>query len=62
MVPVWLGDASLVLFYPSQSTKRSCDLVLTMTLLQLLIFFLMIFPPISCRKESKSLNNPKFGM
>lgn len=62
MVPVWLGDASLVLFYASQSTNGSCDLVLTMTLLKLLIFFLIFFPPISCRKERKSLNNPKFGM
>ena len=45
-----LGDASLVLFYPSQSASGSCDLVLTTTLLKLLFFFLIFFP-ISCRKE-----------
>jgi len=47
-----LGDASLVLFYPSQSASGSCDLVLTTTLLKLLFFvFFLIFFPISCRKE-----------
>lgn len=45
MVPRGLRVASLVLFYPSQSTKRSCHHDFTTTLLKLLISSLRSFSP-----------------